>query len=151
MTMGGNGMDQVFPYANIVAGVCVLIVGFGFHWIGQLVSVLSWDTATKIGLQETELLPEYKVYEHAIAVADVALGWIYGLAGLGLLLDASWGYRFAWFPGVVLIYHAISYWFWTDNRRRAGHRMVSDSMRIGWTAVNLAVGVLAILVARYAS
>ena len=29
-------MDQVFPHANVVAGVLVLIVGFGFHFIGQL-------------------------------------------------------------------------------------------------------------------
>jgi len=140
-------MDQLFPYANVVAGIAVLIVGFGFHFIGQLVSVLDWARATRMGLQEEALPPEYKVYEHAIAVADVAMGWIYGIAGIGLLFDAQLGYKLAWFPGVVLVYHSISYWFWTGNRRKAGHRLVADSVRIGWPVVNFVAGALAILVA----
>jgi hypothetical protein len=140
-------VDQIFPGANMVAGVLVLVIGFGFHWLGQLVSILNWDLATRIGIQEAELPPDYKVYEHAIAVADVALGWLYGLAGLGLVLDTHWGYRLAWFPGVVLVYHSVSYWFWTGNRRKAGHRLVSDAMRIGWPVANLVTGVLAVVVA----
>jgi hypothetical protein len=140
-------VDQIFPYANVVSGVLVLVIGFGFHWIGQLVSVLDWDLATRIGIQEAELPPEYKVYEHAMAVADVALGWIYGLAGLGLLLGTQWGYRLAWFPGVVLVYHSISVWVWWGNQRKAGHKLVSDSMRVGWPVANFAAGALAILVA----
>lgn len=48
---------------------------------------------------------------------------------------------------MVLIFHAFSYWFWTGNRRKAGHRLVSDSMRIGWTVANLVTGVLAVAVA----
>jgi hypothetical protein len=132
---------------NIVVGVLVLIVGFGFHWIGQLVSVLNWEFATRIGIQEEELPPAYKVYEHAIAVADVALGWIYGIAGLGLLLNAEWGYKLAWFPAVVLIYHGISYWFWTGNRRKAGQQLVGNGMRIGWVLANIITGLLALWVA----
>ena len=65
-------MSALFPYANIVAGVMVFILGFCGHWLGQLVSVVNWELATRLGLQEAELLPEYKVYEHAIAVADTA-------------------------------------------------------------------------------
>ena len=140
-------MDQVFPYANIVAGVLVLVVGFIFHWIGQLISILNWDLATRIGLQEKTMLPEYKVYEHAIAVADVAIGWIYGVAGVGLILGTTWGFKLGWFPGVVLIYHSISFWFWTRNQRRSGHRLTADCLRIGWSLANMITGVLAILVA----
>jgi hypothetical protein len=142
-----NRMNQVFPYANVVAGALVLVVGFIFHWIGQLISILNWDLATKIGLQEEELLPEYKVYEHAIAAADVAIGWIYGIAGVGLVLGSQWGYTLAWFPGVILVYHSISYWFWTGNRRKGGHKLVADSVRIGWPVANFVAGALAILVA----
>ena len=49
-------MEQIFPYANIVVGVLVFLIGFVFHWIGQLVSVLNWDFASKVGLQEPGLL-----------------------------------------------------------------------------------------------
>ncbi len=140
-------MDQVFPYANIVTGVAVLLVGFGIHWIAQLISVLSWELGTRLGFQEEGLPPEYKVYEHAIAVADATLGWIYGLAGLGLLLDAKWGYKLAWFPGVVFVYHGITFWFWSRNQRNAGHHLTTDSLRIGWTLANIGAGALAILVA----
>jgi hypothetical protein len=140
-------MDQLFPGANVVAGVLVLAVGFIFHWIGQLISLLDWDLATRIGLQEKGILPEYKVYEHAIATADVAIGWIYGIAGVGLILGTPWGFKLAWFPGVVLIYHSVSFWFWTRNQRRSGHQLTADSLRIGWSVANMITGVLAILVA----
>jgi hypothetical protein len=111
----------MFPYENIVAGVAILIVGFVFHFLGQLVSVINWDRATRLGLQEKHMLPEYRVYEHAIAVADVMLGWVYGIAGVGLILGATWGYKLAAIPGAILVYHGISAWFWERNRRTAGH------------------------------
>ena len=115
-------MEQVFPYANIVAGVLVLIIGFGFHWIGQLISVVNWDFAMRVGLQEKGMPPEYRVYEQGIAGADVAIGWIYGIAGAGLILGTPWGFKLAWMPGAILIYHGISFWFWTGNQIKNGHR-----------------------------
>ncbi len=142
-------MEQIFPGANVVAGVLVLIVGFGFHFGGQLISVLDWQRAMRWGLQEQGLRPEYKVYEHGIAVADVLLGWTYGIAGLGLVIDASWAYAWAWMPGAVLTYHALSFWFWTRNQRKNADRYTinQNPARSLWTAANLATGILAILVA----
>ena len=140
-------MSGLFPYANIVAGVLILLVGFGSHWLGQLISLIDWGRATNLGLQEGGLLPEYKVYEHALAVADVVIGWVYGVAALGLFLDAGWGYKLAFVPGSILFYHAIAAWTWEGNRREAGHRLWSDTMRIGWCLINAATGILAILVA----
>ena len=133
-------MGPLFPYANIVAGVLIFIVGFCFHWLGQFVSVLNWDLATRLGLQEKDLPSEYKVYEHAIAVADTAMGWLYGVAAVGLFLNAEWGYKLAWIPGSILLYHAISAWVWEANRRAAGQRLWSNSMRIGWCAANAVTG-----------
>jgi len=140
-------MDQIFPYANIIVGVLVIIIGFIFHWIGQLISLLDWDYATKIGLQEKGLPPEYKTYEHGIAVADVAIGWIYGIAGAGLIFNTHWGHQLVWIPGVVLLYHSISFWFWTGNQKKSGHQLRPDSLRVVWFVANLVTGVLAILVA----
>jgi hypothetical protein len=140
-------MNQLFTGANIVAGILVLVVGFVFHWIGQLISILNWDLATRIGLQEKGMLPEYKVYEHAIAVADLAIGWVYGIAGIGLILGTTWSYKLAWFPGVILVYHSIGFWLWTGNRRKSGHQLTSDSVRIAWSLANMVTGVLAVLVA----
>jgi hypothetical protein len=140
-------MNQVFPYANIVAGALILVVGFVFHWIGQLISILNWDFATRIGLQEKEAPPEYKVYEHGFAVADVAIGWIYGIAGVGLILGSQWGFKLAWLPGVVLIYHSISFLFVTRNQRKAGHRLMPDFTMAVWFLANGIAGALTILVA----
>ena len=140
-------MSNLFPYANIVAGILVLLIGFFAHWLGQLVSVVNWDRATRFGLQEQDMLPEYKAYEHAIAVADSALGWVYGIAAVGLLLNAEWGYKLVWIPGSILLYHAVSAWTWEGNRRRAGNQYWSDTTRIGWCLANAATGILAILVA----
>ncbi|MFC1536151.1 hypothetical protein ACFL4H_02140 [Candidatus Neomarinimicrobiota bacterium] len=144
-------MTHLFPYDNIIIGVLIFIVGFCFHWIGQLVSVINWEFASKIGLQEPKLPKEYKVYEHAIAIADSLIGWIYGFAALGLILNVSWGYKFAWFPGIILLYHSLSFWFWTSNRNRDGNKLESNAMRIGWSLANFATGILAILLAWNAS
>ena len=140
-------MDHLFPYDNAVVAVLIVIVGFGFHWIGQLISILNWGFATKIGLQEAKLLKEYKVYEHAMAVSDVLIGWLYGVAAIGLFLNASWGYKLAWFPGIILLYHSINFWFWTRNRRNDGNKLISDSMRTGWFIANSATGLLTIILA----
>lgn len=138
---------QIFPYANIIVGILVFIVGFIFHWIGQLISLIDWDFATKIGIQDKKALPEYKAYEHGIAVADVMIGWIYGIAAVGLILNASWAFRLAWFPGVIMIYHSFSYWFWTGNQNRSGHPTTTSTIRIAWFLFNLISGVLTVLVA----
>lgn len=142
-------MDQVFPGANVVAGVLVLVVGFGFHFGGQLISVLDWERATRWGLQEPGMRPEHRIYEHAIATADVLVGWTYGVAGLGLVLDAAWGYTWAWIPGAVLVYHSLGFWFWTANQRSAGdhYPTTRQPFRSVWTFANLGTGALTLLVA----
>ena len=140
-------MFPVFPFAHIVTAVLLLIVGFLFHWIGQLISVINWALATRLGLQEKDMPQAYRVYEHAIAVADVAVGWTYGLTAVGLLLRAPWGFRLACVPGAVLIYHAVSAWVWEGNRRKAGAGMWSNAMRVGWCTANLVTGCLALLCA----
>lgn len=144
-------MNVLFPYDNVVVGILVIIIGFVLHWIGQLISVLNWEFATRIGLQEEGLLPEYKIYEHGIAAADSILGWIYGIAGTGLIIGAQWGFKLVWFPAVVFIYHGISFWFWTGNQLRAGHKLQSNSLRTGWSLINIITGLLAIIIAWNAS
>jgi len=138
--------NEIFPYANIIVGILVFIVGFIFHWIGQLISVVNWKYATKIGLQEKEMIPEYKVYEHAIAVADVMIGWIYGIAAVGLILNISWAYKLAWIPGVILIYHSLSFWFWIGNQNKSGHTTTTNTFRVVWFLLNFITGTLCILI-----
>lgn len=138
---------QIFPYANIIVGILIFIVGFILHWIAQLISLINWDFATKIGLQEKKALPEYKVYEHATAVADVMIGWIYGIAAVGLILNTSWAYTLAWFPGVIMIYHSLSFWFWIGNQNKSGHPTTSNTVRIVWFLLNFITGVLAVWLA----
>jgi len=140
-------MNQIFPYANFVTGILVLIVGFIFHWIGQLVSVINWEFATKIGFQEKKLPKEFKVYEHAIATADALIGWIYGIAAVGLILDFPWSYKLLWFPGIILIYHGISVWFWMGNQKKIGNQLTSDFFRIIWSSLNIITGTLATIIA----
>ena len=140
-------MNQIFPNANIITGVLVLIVGFIFHWVGQFISLLNWEFATKIGLQDKGLIPEYRLYDEAIATADVLIGWIYAIAGIGLILGATWGFKLAWFPGVIFVYHSLSFWFSSKKQRKAGHRLMPDSARIIWFLANFLTGILAILTA----
>ncbi len=138
---------QIFPFDYVIVGILIFIVGFIFHFIGQLISVINWEYAKKIGLQEKEMIPEYKVYEHAIAVADVLIGWIYGIAAIGLILNISWAYQLIWIPGVIFIYHSFSYWFWIGNQNKSGNKTTSQAFRIGWFLSNFITGLLCILIA----
>ena len=140
-------MHNLFPYDNQIIGVLIFIVGFIFHWVGQLISVVNWKLATSIGLQEAKMPIHYKVYEHAIAVSDVLLGWIYGIAAIGLVLDLSWAYKLSFIPGSILIYHSLNYWFWNLNQIKDGNNLNSLPLRIGWSLSNFITGILALLIA----
>jgi hypothetical protein len=88
-------------------------------------------------------------YEQAIAVADSLIAWTYGVAGVGLIIDASWAYAWAWLPGAILTYHALQFWFWTANHRRSGdgYSTTRNPMRTVWAVANLGTGVLTLFVA----
>ena len=142
-------MTQVFPYANVVAGLMVLVVGFGAHFVGQLISIVDWDLATRLGLQEKGLRPEYRHYEHAIAVSDVVVGWTYPIAAIGLIVDAPFGYACAWLPGAILTYHAVGFWLWTAHHKAAGDEYATTRapLRQVWAVGNLSTGLLTLAVA----
>ena len=100
-----------------------------------------------MNLQEENLLPEFIIYERGFAATDALIGWIYGIAAVGLILDIPWSYKLVWFPGVILVYHSLSYWFWTRNRNKSGQSTISNKFRIGWTLANFIPGCLAIMIA----
>jgi len=89
------------------------------------------------------------VYDNEIAVADIAIAWIYGIAGAGLIPGISWGYKPVWIPGVVLLNHSLCFWFWTANQKRSGHPITwsREPARSGWFLLNFFLGVLAMYVA----
>ena len=133
--------EQIFPYANLIAGILILVVGFLFHFVGQMISLLNSELAVKIGIWEKDLIPEFEVYEKAIATADVIIGLSYGAAAIGLLFNANWAYNLAWIPASVLVYHGLSYWFWVGNQTKAGYPLYGLRMRIGWSIINLITGI----------
>jgi hypothetical protein len=59
------------------------------------------------------------------------IGWIYGIAAVGLVLNAQWAYKLAWFPGIILVCHGLSFWFWIGNQNKAGYPINSKGLRIG--------------------
>jgi len=138
---------ELFLFANIIIGILIFIVGFIFHWFGQLISLINWDYAKKIGLQEEKNLPEYEVYERAVAVADVLIGWIYPIVAVSLFFNASWAFTLAWIPGVVFIYHSLFYWVMKGNQNKAGNRTTSNAMRFTWFLINFVSGILTLLLA----
>lgn len=140
---------ELFPNVNILAGILVLIIGFGFHFIGQLISVIDWNRAVKLGIAEKGILSEYKDYENGMAMADVLIGWIYGFIGVGLILGVSWSFKLAWIPGVIFIYHSISFWFWSRNQEHRGYIYRSAFGKLGWFLVNLISGIFIVFIALY--
>lgn len=140
-------MNKLFPFANITTSILILIVGFGYHWLGRIARLLNWQPATYKGLQKFDAPGNSETYQHAMAETDVAIGWIYGVVGFGLFLGSSWAFTLAWIPGIMLFYHGINYWFWTGDEKKAGHKVVTRPMRVEWFLINIITGILTILVA----
>ena len=143
-----TSLRQIFPGANVLAGVLLLLVGFLCHWVASLISLSSWDLAVRLGFQMSNLTTEMQVYVRAFAVADSLIGWIYGLSGIGMLWNKAWGYQTAWF-GLILVYYAINFLAWTHLRMNLGYHMTVDEppIRFTWFFANLVTGVLAVAVA----
>ncbi|MFX1275427.1 MAG: hypothetical protein ACFFBP_13985 [Promethearchaeota archaeon] len=137
----------LFPFANLIVGILLFIVGVIFHWIGQLVSVINWEFARKIGIREKETLPEFEVYERGMAIAEALIGWIYGIAAIILIYNITGAFFLAWFPGSILIYHSLSYWFWIGYQNKTGNPTASQKYRITWSLLNFITGILCILIA----
>ncbi len=146
-SLGAAMIATLASVATFVAAILVLIVGFGFHFLGQLISVINWELACRLGLQERDVPEGFYAYEYGQAVGDVLMAWIYPLAALGLLLGADWGYQLAWIPGAILTYHALSAWFWEVGRRSIGHGIWSDRFRLVWCSANFGTGILTLAVA----
>jgi uncharacterized membrane protein len=138
---------ETLPFANIIVGLLIFVVGFILHWVTQLISAISWEYAKKVGLQEKTMPEEFKVYEQAIARADALIGWIYGIVAVGLILDISWAFNLAWIPGVILVYHGLSAWFWMGNQKKSGHQLSSNKFRVTWFLLNFITGIIVILIA----
>jgi len=140
-------MMELFAYDHIIAGFLVLIIGFVFHFIGQLISLIDWKIAVHLKIAERKLLSEYKDYEQGMAMADVLIGWTYLFIGVGLILGTPWSFKLAWVPGIIFIYHSLSFWFWSRKQEQKGHKYRSTLGKTGWFLMNLLSGISIILVA----
>ena len=139
--------QQVFPYANLIMAALVFFIGVLIHWIGQIISLANWDFAVKIGICSKNTTEEFKTYEKGIAAADAILGILYIITVVGLVWNLPWAYKLLWFPGVIFIYHGLSFWFWVGNQVKLGKATASPSLRSGWTLSNLISGILAVIMA----
>ena len=66
--IGSKQFSDLTQYEYPAIVVALLVIGFGIHFVAQTLSVLNWDLATRLGLQEAGMRPEHKNYEQAIAV-----------------------------------------------------------------------------------
>lgn len=138
-------MESMPSVIFISAGILLLAVGFGFHFMGQAVSLWNWSLAERLGLQEKSATPEQKDYETGLATADVLIGWSYCPIGLGLILGWRWAATAAFIPGAILVYHALGFWFWTAAQARGERRIMAEPLRRIWAGLNLATGLLALV------
>jgi hypothetical protein len=140
-------MTATIGLAAKAAGAALLVVGFGFHFLGQALSLHDWSLAERLGLQEKDATAAQQDYERGFAVADVLIGWLYGPIAIGLWFEAPWAFKAAFLPGVVFTYHAVGFWFWTARQARGGRPGIAGPKRVLWAAVNLACGLLLLGVA----
>jgi hypothetical protein len=65
------------------------------------------------------------------------MAWVYGVAAVGLPLGSDWGYKLAWVPGSLLVYHSRCAWHWETDRRAAGQGIWTDPFVLAWCSANL--------------
>jgi hypothetical protein len=138
-------MEALPAAVSIAAGILTLAVGFGFHFLGQALSLWNWPLAERLGLQDKNASPAQRDYESGTALADVLIGWSYGPIGLGLVCGSPWAFKAAIIPGALFTYHALAFWFWTSAQNRGGRRIMAEPLRRTWAALNLASGLLVLL------
>jgi hypothetical protein len=63
---------------------------------------------------------------------------VYGVAAVGLPPASDWGYKLAWVPGSLLVFHSRCAWHWEiDDRRAAGQGIRTDPFGLAWCPANL--------------
>ena len=75
------------------------------------------------------------------------MAWVYGVAAVGLPLGPDWGYRVAWVPGSLLVYHSLYAWHRETDRRAAGKGVGSDTFGLAWCSANFTTWDLAVAAA----
>ena len=138
-------MQSLFPFAHIIAGIIILIVGFGFHFLGQLMGFLYWEPELKHSFI-INMPIKAKGYAHIVAISDVAIGWSYAIIGMGMYIGKSWSYTLAWIPGIILFLEGISFWTWRNQNNRPAQDL-SLTERIEWSGLNIVSGLFILLVA----
>lgn len=138
-------MQSLFPFAHIIGGVLILIVGFGFHFLGQLMGFLHWEPELKHSFI-INMPIKSTGYEHLVAVSDIAIGWSYAIIGMGLYLGRPWGYTLAWIPGIILLLEGSSFLTWCCLKK-VQKPDLSLLERVEWGSLNIVSGLFIILIA----
>ncbi len=112
-----------------IIGIIVIIVGL-LVYVGQSLSFLAPELATKIGLNDPEVEMDQSLYiieTKANGLSDMLLTWTLPLAGLLMILDhVSWPY-FALVGGGIYIYFALLTIFCRLYLKKAGKKVGSPS------------------------
>ncbi len=112
-----------------IIGIIVIIVGL-LVYVGQSLSFLAPELATKIGLNDPEEEMDQSLYiieTKANGLSDMLLTWTLPLAGLLMILDhVSWPY-FALVGGGIYIYFALLTIFCRQYLKKAGKKVGSPS------------------------
>ena len=112
-----------------IIGIIVIIVGL-LVYVGQSLSFLAPELATKIGLNDPEEEMDQSLYiieTKANGLSDMLLTWTLPLAGLLMILDhVSWPY-FALVGGGIYIYFALLTIFCRLYLKKAGKKVGSPS------------------------
>ncbi len=110
-------------------GIVVIVVGL-LVWVGQSLSFLAPDIATKIGLNSPEEEMDQSLYiieTKANGLSDMLLTWIFPLSGLLMILDhKSWPFL-ALVGSGIYIYFALLTIFSRVFLKRRGKDVGSPS------------------------
>jgi len=137
----------VIRHLWIASGVLLLTIGFGRHWVWQLVYVLRSRTASSNPETKRSEATESLESLRRLALVEITTGWIHAISGVGVVTVSMWGARLAWISGVLLILLGLARWTVSARAASAAETHASRGVVALWGLVSLSTGGLAIAVA----
>lgn len=134
----GGQVMQLFPGSDTLAGSLMLLLAL--RWIARVCSLVGYHLSAALGIPRGTRSSRRRPVTREDEAIQITVGWIYAIAGSGLILGAAWAPVPACIAGFLLILQGARSWPFL------GKSFISLATVL-WSLFNLATGLLVLVIA----